>query len=683
MKNIPELRQIFLKCFPSFKSFNDSGQEYLDSEDTYKRKTSSYLHQLFDDWISSGSDSLSPEEFKNRLKRLFSDKLPGIDENQNLIQWRDQDVLYDDILNTEVKTRAFMAQLHALLISASVGGEVDERLQKLLAWLKENDCPASLTKAIPTFFLCFWNPQQHIFIKPRVFDGFLKSIGEKHLGSGKFLTVDEYHRVLTIMQTLRLELAEWAPRDMIDLQSFYFMTQDTLNKAKSKAGLIEEPISGYAPETSSTQERKDMDLPLNLIIYGPPGTGKTYALRNEYMTRFTELQMMTRDQFAQELAGELTWLQVITIILYDLKSAKVPTIFEHPLLQAKFRLQVNRNPKNTIWSWLQQHAKIDCPNVKNAQRKEPLIFWKDEDSVWTVDHDMVEDQLPELIEKLQMFRKFKPDAKEIKRYEYVTFHQSYCYEDFVEGIKPMMSEEATDTLSYEVTPGIFKNMAAKALNDPNHKYALLIDEINRGNVASVFGELIALIEEDKRKGRPNELKAKLPYSREEFVVPDNLYIIGAMNTADRSVEALDTALRRRFTFVALYPQPEQLQQPAGFDVDLRKLLITINGRIEKLLDKDHCIGHSYFMAIEEKSDPLEELRLIFKRKILPLLEEYFYGDPGKIGMVLGKAFVTRKDETIKWAAGDWGSEDYDERLVYAVNDPLSLKIEDFRSVYEE
>jgi 5-methylcytosine-specific restriction endonuclease McrBC GTP-binding regulatory subunit McrB len=246
-----------------------------------------------------------------------------------------------------------------------------------------------------------------------------------------------------------------------------------------------------------------------------------------------------------------------------------------------------------------------------------------------------------------------------------------------------MSEEDASALAYEIKPGIFKNMVTMALNDPSHNYALLIDEINRGNVASIFGELIALIEEDKRKGRMNELRARLPYTREEFVVPDNLYIIGAMNTADRSVEALDTALRRRFTFVAVYPQPNLIQQAAGFEVDLQKLLITINERIEKLLDKDHCIGHSYFMGIEKKDNPLEELRLILKTKVLPLLEEYFYGDPGKIGMVLGKAFVTRKDEAIKWAQGDWGMEDYEERRVYALADPLTLTMEDFRSVYGE
>jgi hypothetical protein len=421
---------------------------------------------------------------------------------------------------------------------------------------------------------------------------------------------------------------------------------------------------------------------LNTILYGPPGTGKTYALRNEYMKHFTESQMVTREQFAQEIAGELTWLQVITIVLYDLGPAKVSAIFDHPLLQAKTRLQANQTPKNTIWAWLQRHTKMDCPNVKHAQRDEPLIFSKDENAVWTVDRDMVNEQLSELIAKLKKLQEFKPTNKEIKRFEYVTFHQSYCYEDFVEGIKPVMSEEVAERLTYEVKPGIFKRMVKLALDDPDHNYALLIDEINRGNVASIFGELIALIEEDKRKCAPNELIAQLPYSRQEFVVPGNLYIIGAMNTADRSVEALDTALRRRFTFVSIPPQPELIRQPGNLAVDLQRFLITINARIEKLLDKDHCIGHSYFMGIAQTNDPLGELRNIFATRILPLLEEYFYGDTAKIGMVLGERFVKRKDKTIEWAAGDWGVEDFEERRVYALQDPMILKTEDFCAVYE-
>jgi 5-methylcytosine-specific restriction endonuclease McrBC GTP-binding regulatory subunit McrB len=270
----------------------------------------------------------------------------------------------------------------------------------------------------------------------------------------------------------------------------------------------------------------------------------------------------------------------------------------------------------------------------------------------------------------------------VERFAFTTFHQSFSYEDFVEGIKPLMSEEVADALAYEVKPGIFKAMVQKAMSDPDHDYALLIDEISRGNVASIFGELIALIEDDKRQGAPNELRVQLPYSREEFVVPDNLYIIGAMNTADRSVEALDTALRRRFTFIQTPPNPGLIHQPTGLDVNLQALLTTMNARIEKILDKDHCIGHSYFMGITQQANPLEELRKVFAQKILPLLEEYFYGDPAKIGMVLGARFVKREDAAITLLEGDWEIDDFEDRKVYRIADPMTLGAEDFRTIYE-
>ncbi|MCX6339405.1 MAG: AAA family ATPase [Candidatus Aureabacteria bacterium] len=425
-------------------------------------------------------------------------------------------------------------------------------------------------------------------------------------------------------------------------------------------------------------------LPLNIILYGPPGTGKTYTLRNKYMEQFTErAAALSREDFAADLVADLAWWQVITMVMLDLKTSNVSGILAHPLMEARIRRASNRTPRAAIWAHLQMHTKTDCPEVKYAKRYEPLLFSKDAESVWSIDEKLATEEAPDLVEALERYRGYTPDqGAVIKRYEFTTFHQSYSYEDFVEGIKPVMSEEVAETLAYEVKPGIFKTMVQRALADPNHDYALLIDEINRGNVANIFGELITLIEDDKRQGTPNELRARLPYSREEFAVPKNLYIIGAMNTADRSVEALDTALRRRFAFVAIPPQPEFIKQPANLDVDLRKLLGVINARIEKLLDKDHCIGHSYFMGIAASSDPLAELRNVFATKILPLMEEYFYGDPAKIGMVLGERFVSRKDEAIEWAEGDWGMDEFEERHVYTLQDPRTMKDGDFRAVYE-
>jgi 5-methylcytosine-specific restriction protein B len=184
-------------------------------------------------------------------------------------------------------------------------------------------------------------------------------------------------------------------------------------------------------------------------------------------------------------------------------------------------------------------------------------------------------------------------------------------------------------------------------------YFLIIDEINRGNVSAIFGELITLIEEDKRFGKTNQLFVKLPYSREEFILPPNLYIIGTMNTADRSVEALDTALRRRFSFVEMLPDASKLENKQIEGIDLALLLNTLNERIEVLVDRDHTIGHAFFMNIESLAD----LRSAFANKIVPLLQEYFYGNYRKMEMVIGSTFfnITEANK-VKFAVK---SDDFD------------------------
>jgi len=167
---------------------------------------------------------------------------------------------------------------------------------------------------------------------------------------------------------------------------------------------------------------------------------------------------------------------------------------------------------------------------------------------------------------------------------------------------------------------------------------LIIDEINRANVSSVFGELITLLEPDKRANNNEALSVTLPYSKEKFSVPNNLYVIGTMNTADRSVEALDSALRRRFSFEEVMPDSSILKTNIE-GINVRKILTLINDRITTLIDRDHSIGHSYFIH----ATTVKELKLVFKDKIIPLLQEYFYGDYGKIGLVLGEGFVVRVD----------------------------------------
>jgi len=171
--------------------------------------------------------------------------------------------------------------------------------------------------------------------------------------------------------------------------------------------------------------------------------------------------------------------------------------------------------------------------------------------------------------------------------------------------------------------------------EENHKnYVFIIDEINRGNISKILGELITLIEPTKRLGAPEQMKVRLPYSKEEFGVPQNIYLLGTMNTADRSIAMMDTALRRRFRFIEMMPDVLLLKEIKVGNVDIQKMVDTINKRIEVLYDREHTIGHAYFMGL--KSEPtIENLENIFKNAIIPLLQEYFYEDYSKIQLVLG------------------------------------------------
>lgn len=390
------------------------------------------------------------------------------------------------------------------------------------------------------------------------------------------------------------------------------------------------------------------------------------------------------------------------------------------------------------------------------------------------------------------------DEKKAKFDEYVkngqivftTFHQSYGYEEFVEGIKPHIdSEENSKEIKYEIKDGIFKELCEKALenrdsiknfnfyidklkekvkiddNNPekyfelpntkysiqyrngktfrikfddmskNHKdypvsidnieklyktsnideiynsayvrailnylklqgledykekdekvnlpYIIIIDEINRGNVSKIFGELITLIEPSKRIGEKEELKVTLPYSGEKFGVPKNVYIIGTMNTADRSITSLDTALRRCFEFIEMMPDVSKLSMDCE-GINLQELLKAINTRIEYLLDREKTIGHAFFIGVEN----LNDLKSIFQNKIIPLLQEYFYNDYALINAVLndnGMIFEDKKDDKYLQKIKNLDSVN-SERSIYNIasfDDKIWDKIEIYQAIYND
>lgn len=205
----------------------------------------------------------------------------------------------------------------------------------------------------------------------------------------------------------------------------------------------------------------------------------------------------------------------------------------------------------------------------------------------------------------------------------IQFHQSYSYEEFIEGIRPETIETASGKreINYSVQDGIFKKFCKKAKEKSNEKFLLIIDEINRGNISKIFGELLYLLEY-------RNSKIILPYSGDEFDIPDNVYIIGTMNTADRSIALVDYALRRRFYFIEFLPNAEVLRKWMDENEDKKSdyalnYFIKLNEKIQTALDEHHQIGHSYFM-IKAGTFDKNKLNLIWEYNIMPLLKEYFF-----------------------------------------------------------
>ena len=485
--------------------------------------------------------------------------------------------------------------------------------------------------------------------------------------------------------------------------SYFKHNKKELEKMAFDADFRKEVLDQLKTITITDEPMKNADktpaVPLNQILFGAPGTGKTYRMKemaveiingkkekdrsreeiNKEYEELIEAGQIVFTTFHQSLSYEdfIEGIKPETIdgnVTYEVKDG----IFKQLCSQA-----IEQKPKNSdieIYNfdkgWNDLIAEVEQNFLSDSMLLLPILTQdkgvyvteitdngnlkiKPKNSRLDIDYIVSYNRTKKLQEAFPDLSVVKNIDKEFR--SVIGGSNSTAYWAVLNFINNKIKENNRIIPDYEE----LKN------------HILIIDEINRGNVSAIFGELITLLEEDKRKGNPEHTEVILPYSGKKFSVPNNVYIIGTMNTADRSVEALDTALRRRFSFVEMQPDPEILSEVE--DVDLSKLLETINKRIEVLIDKDHQIGHSYFIGIQN----IDDLRRTFKDKIIPLLEEYFYGDFGKIGLVLGGAFIKLAENQVAFPKNFTYEEDFlEDKKIYHITPSESWEEETFKSIYE-
>ena len=502
---------------------------------------------------------------------------------------------------------------------------------------------------------------------------------------------------------------------------------EALEKLIQQLDLLAEPAVDYIAEPRKA-------IPLNQILYGPPGTGKTYLTVNHALSiiegrTLEELALEDRSllkaRFDEYIAmGRIAFITFHQSFAYEdfiegIKPRTEKGQLRYLIEPGVFRIMAE-NARRCLLDALMQANPPEEKQIKfNHLYQSYLAFLKNTE----------QDIFLGIENRRFFFHKILPFGniaiRPARNFAVETVRKNQLrklYDFFVANEGANLSEADIRNLigkgnpsanwavfrslkNFEVNHYIVPETELQEEESPNqeevasfdlpratedvlancNKYVLIIDEINRGNIPAIFGELISLIEPDKRDGAAEALSTILPYSKALFSVPINLYLLGTMNSVDRSAEAMDIALRRRFAFQALQPEPALLSSTvttAG--IDLGRLLAAMNHRIEVLLDTDHQIGHAYFLNIATLAD----LKLLFKQTIIPLLQDYFFNDLGKIGLVLGKdfirekAFFTSEHSTLFANFEHPFKEELMEKRVYELVDIDTLNESNFIRIYD-
>ncbi len=450
----------------------------------------------------------------------------------------------------------------------------------------------------------------------------------------------------------------------------------------------------------SKEEKKfimsdNIKQPLNQILFGPPGTGKTFNTINKAIeiienrvlsseelkpenretlkTKFEEYKKAGQIEFVtfHQSYGYEEFVEGIKAIPVGKEGNEDGIEMIYTISDGIFKKLSKKSLEEFLTSNISSNInkKRFILNAKSLNIQAELIQ-DDEDNFRVLKGSKMRKGYATSFEQYNYFKlrkEVEENARLKEESEFFIFEEDYSFQSLSAASSVILGRMSNGTIDWKE---VFENITINENQDIKN-YILIIDEINRGNISKIFGELITLIEPSKRIGAEEEIKVKLPYSNDDFGVPQNLYILGTMNTADRSIALMDTALRRRFEFIEMLPDLEALKDIKIGDIEISKLLEKINQRVEYLYDRDHTIGHAYFMSLKDNAT-IDELEKIFKNKIIPLLQEYFYDDWEKILMVLGNGFIEKN--SIKDDIFDYKVDEYleEEKSVYKIKDKFDF-----------